>query len=72
MTQLDWRLVEIAFAAGVLWIRDKIYRKDLTGVAGKTRDLESKRLKALAVEIELHSADASAIKRLARHLHDTV
>lgn len=72
MTTLEWGLVEAAFGAGVLWVRDKIYRKDLTGIGGKTRVLEAKRVKDIAVQIEINADDADAVRVLARYLRDTV
>jgi len=68
----EWYVLQAGFWLGVVWIRDKFLRKDVTGIGGKTRELERKRLQHLAVQLEIWAAHPDEVRRLARHLHDTV
>ena len=70
MASLNWYLNQGAFWAGVAWVLARQFRKDLTGVANKTREAERKRLRQLAVTIELAADRPNDVRRLAKHLHD--
>lgn len=70
MANFTQYLIQGAFwlgAASILW---RQLRKDVTGVGNKTRELERKRIRGIAVLIELFADNPERVRRLAKHLHD--
>lgn len=72
MIQWVWYAVYLAFLGGSAWTLDKRARKDATGIANKTRELERKRMKDLAIQFELHAEEPEHVRKLARHMYDTM
>lgn len=63
-------LIDGAFGAGGVMVVLRWLRKDVTGVANKVRELERKRIRHIAVEIEMAADNPDHVRRLAKLLHD--
>jgi hypothetical protein len=66
---LGWKLSALAGAGYVVFQR---VRRDLTGIGNMAREQERKRLRAIAVQIELAAEHPDAVRRLAKWLYESV
>ena len=67
---IPWSL-QIAFVAGVAYMLFRRLQRDVNGLGGKARDLERKRIRAIAIEIEMAAAEPDKVRRLAQWLYES-
>ena len=63
-------VAQAGFWLGAAWVLGKVLRRDVTGVARKVRENERKRVRGVAVLLELHAEEPDHVRRLARWLYD--
>jgi len=68
----QWQWLQIAGVVGAAWVLAVQMRKQVNGLGAKVREDERKRIKDLAVQLELHCEEPNAVRLLAQHLRDTV
>jgi hypothetical protein len=63
--------LQLAFVAGVAYILFRLLQKDVNGLGIKAREQERKRIRELAMLIEIHANRPDIVRRLAKWLHDS-
>lgn len=64
-------LLKVGAALGFAYAVFRRMSKDVNGIGYKTRELERKRVRDLAVEIEINAENPAAVRRLAKWLYES-